>query len=447
MTFKGSIATTGKIFHSIPVLITCLIFSLPAMGQQLATAPMQGHTTANSIKIWCMVRDVDEVKLRLHQGDKTINRKTIDVSRTQFWKGYAPFQAEFVRLEPETTYQLSFTIDGKELTEEYELSTFPSEVKDQYSFLIGSCAFFATGGWKLLWQNRNQAMKTMADAEGDFMIWLGDNNYLMFGEWKEKERMQKKFTTMRLHKKFNRFFTSRPQYATWDDHDFGPDNSDGTFYNKDATLANFQSFWPNPYFGTDETPGVFSHFKYMDSEIFLLDDRYHRIDSLHQQILGPEQMAWLKERLSVSTATFKFIVHGSQVLNELNDYECFAMFEERQILFDHIMEQKIEGVVFLSGDRHFTELLKMEPEGGYPFYEFTNSPLTAFLKRGMKREKYVEHNNPLRVPGTLVVERNYGSVDISGPLDDRVCTLQTFDNSGHLEWEYKIKARELRFED
>lgn len=288
-------------------------------------------------------------------------------------------------------------------------------------------------------------MKTMTNMDGDFMVWMGDNNYLMFGEWNDKERMQKKFITMRLHKKFNRFFASRPHYATWDDHDFGPDNSDGTFPNKDATLANFQSFWPNPYYGTDKTPGVFSHFKYMDSEIFLLDDRYHRISSGRQQILGPGQMAWLKERLSASTATFKFIVHGSQVLNELNTYECYAEYDERQVLFDFIRDSQVEGVIFLSGDRHFTELLKLKQEGLYPFYEFTNSPLTSFLRRSMNREKNVEHNNPQRVPGTLVVKRNFGSVDISGPFGDRVCTLRTFDKSGNLEWEYKIKARELRF--
>lgn len=436
-------------FSSLSRLLICFILStafwLPSFGQKLASIPMQGHTTANSFKIWSMVKDADQVQLRLRQGEKTINKKTIDISRTSFWKDYAPFQVEFVRLEPSTTYQLSITVDGEELEESYEFSTYPEGIKEQYSFLIGSCAFQITGGWKILWQNRNRVFKSLTEAEGDFMLWMGDNVYLMFGEWDKKERMQKKYTKVRLHPKFNQFLTGRPQYATWDDHDFGPDNSDGSFYNKKATLANFQSFWPNASFGTDETPGVFSNFTYMDSEIFLLDDRYHRIDSAHQQILGPEQMAWLKEKLSASTATFKFIVHGSQVLNELNSYECFAMFDERQELFDYIKNEKIEGIVFLSGDRHFTELLKLDREGDYPFYEFTSSPLTAFLRRATGREKDPEHNNPLRVPGTLVVERNYGSIDISGPLDDRVCKMSTFDNSGNLEWEFEIKASDLSY--
>ena len=33
--------------------------------------------------------------------------------------------------------------------------------------------------------------------------------------------------------------------------------------------------------------------------------------------------------------------------------------------------------MFLSGDRHFTELLKVERPGTYPLYEFTSSPLTS----------------------------------------------------------------------
>ena len=407
---------------------------------------MQGHTTTTSFKIWCMVKDADQVQLKLSHAGKTVNKKTVDISRTKFWKDYAPFTVEFVRLDPETTYQLSVTVDGEEVDEVYEFSTWQPEIKEQYSFLVGSCAFFVTGGWKLLWQNRNRAMKTMADAEGDFMIWMGDNTYMFFGEWEKVQRMQKKYTRVRLHPKYNKFLTSRPMYATWDDHDYGPDNSDGTFHNKKVTLANFQAFWPNAYFGTDETQGVFSHFQYMDSEIFLLDDRYHRIDSAHQQILGPEQMEWLKERLQASEATFKFIVHGSQVLNESNGYECLAQFDEQDELINFITEQAIEGVIFLSGDRHFTELLKVEREGLYPLYEFTNSPLTAFLRRATGKKKDDEFANPLRVPGTLVIERNYGSVDISGPLDDRVCTLRTFDNSGNLEWEYQIKANDLKFD-
>ena len=165
----------------------------------------------------------------------------------------------------------------------------------------------------------------------------------------------------------------------------------------------------------------------------------------HKQMLGPEQMAWLKDKLAASTATFKFIAHGSQVLNESNRHECLAMFEEQDELFDFIKSERIEGVVFLSGDRHFTELLVEQPQDCYPFYEFTCSPLMSFIRKSTAKEKDPEFANPQRVDGTLICKRNYGKVAVSGPADDRVCTMTTYDKKGRKIWEQQIRAGDLRF--
>jgi len=48
-------------------------------------------------------------------------------------------------------------------------------------------------------------------------------------------------------------------------------------------------------------------------------------------------------------------------------------------LADWLEQQRIDGVVFISGDRHFGELLKIARPGAYPLYEFTSSPLTLPL--------------------------------------------------------------------
>jgi len=385
-----------------------------------------------------MARNTDEIQLKLSHEGKTVNKKTIDISSNAFWNDYAPVTVEFLRLSPSKTYDLEVSLDGEVQENAYAFSTFADGVAEEYSFQLGSCALYATGIFKLAWWNKTRIFKTMAENPADFMLWMGDNVYLLFGEWETAKKMQRKFTKVRLSKNINSLVTSKPQYATWDDHDFGPNNSDATFVNKDATLANFQSFWPNPSFGTDETPGVFSNFSHNDSEVFLLDDRYHRQAKGFEQNLGKGQLDWLKAQLKASTATFKFIVHGSQVLNTLNIHECYA-------LFDFIQDNKIEGVIFFSGDRHFSELLKLEQDGLYPFYEFTCSPMASFIRKATAKEDDLEFANPLRVPGTLVVERNYGTVSVSGPLNDRVCTLRTFDKKGEMIWEESIRAAELRF--
>ena len=103
------------------------------------------------------------------------------------------------------------------------------------------------------------------------------------------------------------------------------------------------------------------------------------------------------------------------------------------------MERGIEGVVFVSGDRHHTELLRETPGGFYPLYEFTSSPLTS----GAADARY-ELDNPQRMPGTLVTEtRNFGTIDVTGPWRDRSLVLRTFDADGTVLWEHTIHEDEL----
>jgi len=416
-----------------------------SFSQQLTSAPIQGHTTSSSFKLWLMTQNTDQVRLKLMEGDKVVKAKSIDVSAVSFWKDHAPITVEFDRLKPATSYQVSVALDGEEMAERYEFSTFQEGSKDEYSFSVGSCALLVTGGWKLLWRDKTKIFRSLAQTDTDFMLWLGDNVYLLLGEWEKADRMQKKFTKVRTEPAINDFLRTRPNYATWDDHDYGPDNSDGTFENRDATLANFQSFWPNPDFGTADTKGVFSHFRYQDSEYFLLDGRYHRVAKGFQTMLGDAQMEWLKERLKDSEATFKFIVNGSQVTNMASNHECLAQYPQYEELMGFLRDEKITGVVMMSGDRHFTELLRTDRDDLYPIYEFTNSPLMSPVRKKVGKSDDPEFGNPQRVSGTLITERNFGSVTIGGSSDDRSCTFRSFDQNGKQLWEQTIYARDLDF--
>lgn len=420
-----------------------LLFHSPLLASpRLASAPIQGHTTANSLKLWLMVHKTEKVRLCLENQGNVVGCKTVNVGGVEFWHNYAPVTVEFTGLEPGTSYDLAVNLDGEAHPELFSFSTH-AKVKEDYSFMLGSCALFITGPPKLMRPNRNGIYTQMASHPTDFMLWMGDNVYLLFGEWEKASRMQEKYTKVRLHPKTNAFLRTRPNYAIWDDHDYGPDNGDGSFHNKAATLANFKDFWANPSWGTAETPGIFSSFSFQDSDFFLLDDRYHRIKTDHETMLGAGQLTWLKESLKASTGTFKFIAHGSQVLNPLNNYECFRMYAELEELLDFIESEKISGVVFLTGDRHFTELLKVEREGMYPLYDFTCSPLTSFVRKKIRKPEDREYSNPVRVPGTGYADFNYGTVSISGPVDQRVCTLSCFDKKGKQVWEHKIEAKEL----
>ena len=99
-------------------------------------------------------------------------------------------------------------------------------------------------------------------------------------------------------------------------------------------------------------------------------------------------------------------------------------------------------MVFVSGDRHFGELLKIERAGAYPLYEYTSSPLTSGAVVNIDAS---ERNNPDVVPGTLQGKRQFGLIKVSGPGTDRRLAFEAYDSDGALLWRHEIRANDLRF--
>jgi alkaline phosphatase D len=157
---------------------------------------------------------------------------------------------------------------------------------------------------------------------------------------------------------------------------------------------------------------------------------------------GAQEMEWIKNALLSSNATFKLIATGNQTLNKENIYECMqnfpAEFNEFQ---DFLASEKIEGVLFLTGDRHHSEVVKWERNGLYPLYDITNSPLTSstHLVTGTKEE-----NNPYRVPGTLVEMQNFTRISVAGPENNRILTVNYLDAKGEVVASWKVNESELK---
>lgn len=148
----------------------------------------------------------------------------------------------------------------------------------------------------------------------------------------------------------------------------------------------------------------------------------------------------MREALSASRASFKFIVVGNQVLNTRTPSENFYSYSgEFQAFLNWLEQSRIPGIMLLSGDRHHSELLKKQRPGTYPLYEWTVSPLTSQAYPPFPAEKEL----PERVSGSLVETRNFGLLSISGPAGARVLELQIRNPQGTLLWGQRIPQQEL----
>jgi alkaline phosphatase D len=106
--------------------------------------------------------------------------------------------------------------------------------------------------------------------------------------------------------------------------------------------------------------------------------------------------------------------------------------QERQRLIDLIAANEISNVVFLSGDRHCSELSSLPLANGTTLYDLTVSPLTSG-PYDMSAEE-----NTLREKGSLLAERNFATLSFEGKKGSRTLTIRQFDSNGVEKWNKTI---------
>ena len=279
-------------------------------------------------------------------------------------------------LKPGTTYWYRVLVNGE--VDRYRIQPCVARTAPAgptaFRVGFGSCARIA--------RDPEQRIFRVVDAQSpDLFFWLGDNVY---ADTETEEAFADEYRRQRNVASLQRVIRSVPQFAIWDDHDFGYNNSDGEYPYKEQSLAVFKRYWANPAYGQPNNPGVYFEYSYAGIDFFFLDGRYNRSpnaaqDGPEKSFLGETQTKWLKERLLASRAPFKILACGSGwSMADGPTGDTWAAFRtERDALFDFIRDKRIEGVVCLSGDSHVGELncIPWSEKGGYDIYDLVSSPL------------------------------------------------------------------------
>ena len=434
-------------------LIISLLFISTYAQDLINSGPMVGYSTMQEVLLWVQTDEKAKVHFEYYEIENPKIRFKTDEIQTLKKSGYvAKLIADQVK--PGKKYKYDIFINDLKVERDYAMEfqtqklwkwrTDPPDV----SFVIGSCSYvnepkFDRPGKP--YGNNFEIFNSINNKNPDFMLWLGDNTYLREPDWNSRTGFINRYSHTRALPELQPLLASTHHYATWDDHDFGPNNSDGSFWLKETASEIFKLFWANPNYDVTGNGGITGFFQWGDLDFFLMDNRYHRTSNNNftedRQLLGKDQIDWLINALTFSQAPFKFIAIGGQVLSSGAVYENYATYpEERKYLLDKIREAKIEGVVFLDGDRHHTVLSKMqESEDVYPLYDLTCSSLTA----GTNKDD--ESYNKYSLKETLVSVNNFGMLNISGPANDRELNIKIFDKDGQELWRKSIKANQLKY--
>ncbi len=417
---------------------------------------MLGQVELREVKIWLEVTSaVKNIKLLYNKKGSTVT-KTIEY-RGVLGKEFNPVQFSIGGLDINTSYSYRFIIDGKPVKPSGSFTTKDlwqwRKPAPDFSFITGSCSYFNEAVYDRPgkpYGGDSSIFITMGKETASFMLWLGDNWYTrevdFFSEWGLWYRAQYD----RRMPVLQNLLKAMPHYATWDDHDYGPNNIGSNFILKETSKQVFDAYWANPSSGMNGQ-GIYTQVSYADVDIFLMDNRWWRsaddlpdsvngVPNVERMMIGREQMLWLKNALVQSIASFKIIVSGSQVLNPVSPYGRWKDYSlEYNEIMKFIQDQKVNGVLFLSGDRHHSEIIKVDRPGNYPLFDITVSPLTSGTHQFSGREK----QNEYRVLG-IDQKQNYGKFSFSGERGQRKLTVGFFGIQGDKLGQWTINENGLK---
>ncbi len=417
---------------------------------QLLNGPMLGYNSYREQALWVQTEKAAKVEFAYHpldSGDPWLKSTAVNTKESK------AFVAEVVldNLTPGTAYEYQVFVNGKVVPKVGNQLFYTQTIwayrtdPPNFQFALGSCNYIneaPTDRSGKPYGGDYQIFTSIAASQPKFMLWLGDNVYFRESDWSSKSGMQHRYTHSRHIPELKTLLANAPQYAIWDDHDYGPNNSDRSFFNKKLSKETFDLFWSNP---TNEHPdlhGITTQFDWSDCQFFLLDNRYNRAPNERldgdRTMLGTQQLEWFKEALLNSPATFKFVALGGQFLNTapvFENYSANGYDKERQEIIDFIYKHQIKNVIFLTGDRHHSELSVLESAGKPTIYDLTISPLTSGVHDASSEA------NSLRVAGSHIAERNFGLIKVSGPLKARELEIQMLSTTNKPLWTTKILAQ------
>lgn len=222
---------------------------------------------------------------------------------------------------------------------------------------------------------------TILSVKPDLFLFLGDNVYL---DTTDENIMRSKYAKLGSMPGYLKLLATRiPIMATWDDHDYGEDDAGANFEGKEISKEVFLDFFREPKNSPRRSRGGIYDSKIFGEkgkriQVIALDLRYFRsangVDD-EATMLGAEQWQWLTNELK-KPAEVRVIMSSIQVVSRDNGWENWMNVPlERAKLFKTIRDTGANGVLFVSGDRHFAELSQMDGNIGYPIYDLTTGSI------------------------------------------------------------------------
>jgi alkaline phosphatase D len=292
-----------------------------------------------------------------------------------------------------------------------------------------------------------QLWREVVQQKPELWIWLGDNIY---ADTTVRAVIKSKYDRQKNHPGYQKLLATCPVIGTWDDHDYGLNDSGKEYPMKKQSKELLLDFLDIPQDAeVRRHEGIYSSYTLGKGErkvkVILLDTRYFR-DTLQKStrpneryrisdkgdMLGEEQWAWLENELQHSDAAINIIGSSVQFIPTQHGYEKWMnLSSSRERMLDLLKKYSTKKTFFISGDRHIAELSRLKVKGlPYALYDFTSSGLTHTWDAGTEENKY-------RI-GELIKQKNFGIIRIDWSGNSPEILFEVFSTNGKKYLQYQF---------
>jgi alkaline phosphatase D len=319
---------------------------------------------------------------------------------------------------------------------------------DSFRIVFGSCSKHV----------EHPMLDRVLEEPMDLFLYLGDNVY---ADTVDMAVMRRKYDALK-QSRFHRTLRERvPVLATWDDHDFGANDAGAEYPMKRESQQEFLDWLDVPAGDPRRRQEGVHHAETFGPpgrrvQVLLLDTRTFRSPMRRAEkgketpagphlptedpaatVLGEAQWAWLEARLR-EPAELRVVVSSIQFAAEACGAEGWGNFPlERRRFLDLLARSGARGVLVLSGDRHWSELSRIDGPAGYPVWDLTCSALTQPHPRGTPSP------NAARAHPATFHAPNAGSLTVDWGRPDPRITLRVFDAGGATRIRQELSLSDL----
>jgi alkaline phosphatase D len=318
-----------------------------AVAGQIDFGPFSGAVTCSSAVIVYRL-DSSDVNLRIqYAASEDMHNALLSEPLASSAEHNNVVKTTLEGLEPATRYYYAPEIDGAVIAERKGVFRTFSEGPEDFCFAFGNS----------LKACRPDQSGMLASLENRPLFFLntGDLFYEDIGS-NDLERFRDAYESALGRDCDAAVGASTPLVYMWDDHDYGPNNSDATADGRESSRRAYREHIPHyPLPAGDGDAAIYQAFSAGAVRIILTDLRSERYSS-QDIMMSAEQFAWFKDELTRSHESHDLLIWVSSVPYTTSsgasgdNWGGFA--EQRREIANYIKENAIANIMIVSGDAH-----------------------------------------------------------------------------------------------